>query len=310
MPEDDQSGGGNGAAIGTIAGAVIALAGLYAQNRQNKKNRENQEFQNFADRVRQDQYELLRRKHAKQDFNTQNQYNSPEQQMIRLRQAGLSPMLVYGKGADNTAQQIKETQAQYNQSPVSKYDTSGTVHSLEAFQQGSMIGAQTDNLHAQNTLMGKEGLLKEANIAKILQDTARSKWDWEQADRIKDMVVERTYLENETTRQNLGLNFDANNRAEIANSANVALTIQKIVTEKLQQGKTAAEQKQINEVIENINLDQKIKEYDVKLKHDGLQPNDPVYIRLMSEMLSKLTGNIMPFDPRSNIRKPTKFGYH
>lgn len=37
------------------------------------------------------------------NWNRENQYNSPAQQMQRLREAGLNPNLVYGKGADNTA---------------------------------------------------------------------------------------------------------------------------------------------------------------------------------------------------------------
>ena len=43
------------------------------------------------------------------DWTRQNEYNSPTSQMARLREAGLNPNLVYGKGADNTAQAIRSS---------------------------------------------------------------------------------------------------------------------------------------------------------------------------------------------------------
>ena len=39
-------------------------------------------------------------------WNRENAYNSPKQQMQRLREAGLNPNLVYGKGADNISGQL------------------------------------------------------------------------------------------------------------------------------------------------------------------------------------------------------------
>lgn len=45
-------------------------------------------------------------------WNMQNEYNSPAQQMKRLSDAGLNPMLVYGNGADNTSGAISTPSAQ------------------------------------------------------------------------------------------------------------------------------------------------------------------------------------------------------
>ena len=73
-----------------------------AQKEQNELDRKYQEF--MYNKQRQD---------AQFDWNQQNQYNSPEQQMNRLRQAGLNPNLVYGKGAEKIEilEKIKELKA-------------------------------------------------------------------------------------------------------------------------------------------------------------------------------------------------------
>jgi len=51
------------------------------------------------------------REWALEDWHRQNEYNHPAQNMERLRQAGLNPNLVYGKGADMAATTIRQTEA-------------------------------------------------------------------------------------------------------------------------------------------------------------------------------------------------------
>lgn len=70
MEDNENEGGGVGAAIATVAiPALINLIGNWWQNRQNRKNQE-----------------------------WINQYNSPTEQMSRYRSAGLNPNLIYGSG--------------------------------------------------------------------------------------------------------------------------------------------------------------------------------------------------------------------
>lgn len=81
-------------------------------------------------------------------WNRQNQYNSPEAQMARLKKAGLNPNLVYGHGAvGNTASNLPK----YN-APTVNYDyripLSG-MDKLAMYQDFQVKKAQTDNLQAQ-----------------------------------------------------------------------------------------------------------------------------------------------------------------
>lgn len=78
-----------------------------------------------------------------------NQYNSPEAQMSRLRDAGLNPMMVYGSGnaAGNASSQLPKYQVprmEYNyKTPV---DLPGMIG---MYQDVAMRAAQIDNVKAQ-----------------------------------------------------------------------------------------------------------------------------------------------------------------
>jgi hypothetical protein len=52
------------------------------------------------------------RKYALEDWNRQNAYNHPAQQMQRLKEAGLNPNLVYGSGATTIAQPVRSPEQQ------------------------------------------------------------------------------------------------------------------------------------------------------------------------------------------------------
>ncbi|OBQ38075.1 MAG: hypothetical protein AN484_24550 [Aphanizomenon flos-aquae WA102] len=79
------------------------------------------------------------RKYALEDWNRQNAYNHPKQQMQRLQEAGLNPNLVYGGGATTTAQPVKSPDMQ-----VPNIDLQKVPETLGAYQ-----GYKNQQLEAQ-----------------------------------------------------------------------------------------------------------------------------------------------------------------
>jgi hypothetical protein len=72
------------------------------------------------------------RKRALEDWNRQNAYNHPSQQMQRLKEAGLNPNLVYGGGATTLAQPVKTPEAQVPNIDVQKVpETIGAFQSIK-----------------------------------------------------------------------------------------------------------------------------------------------------------------------------------
>jgi len=204
-------------------------------------NRKSQEKQNEKDR------EFSREMYAKQrqdnldDWNRQNQYNSPTQQMQRLREAGLSPHLVYGKGADNTAQVIKSSSAPSSNQPAPRMENSignaisQGMNAITAYQQVKQAQAQTDNLTKQNALIEADKSLREAQAEnerskKAGQDLINIKYgvdnkliqfDYGQKLRLADLEYSGKLLDNSMKEQSMKLNLDRFALEKMSTSADV-----------------------------------------------------------------------------------------
>lgn len=134
--------------IGTTIAAANAGAQLLTNRAQKQSNLE------MYDRQRAD---------ALADWNRQNQYNSPEAQMTRFKEAGLNPHLIYGQMT--TAQPIKtpEAKAPNYVAPQANPDDFNIL--------GRQYALETQRLQAEN--MEKQGELIKAQILKTQSET-----DW------------------------------------------------------------------------------------------------------------------------------------
>jgi hypothetical protein len=134
--------------IGTTIAAANAGAQLLTNRAQKKSNLEMYNTQ---------------RQDALADWNRQNQYNSPEAQMTRFKEAGLNPHLIYGQMT--TGQPIKTPEAKAPNYVAPQADP----------QDFNVLGRQysLDAARLQNENMEKTGKLIEAQTLK-----ANSETDW------------------------------------------------------------------------------------------------------------------------------------
>ena len=113
-----------------------------------------------------------------ENWNMQNAYNHPSQQMKRLEEAGLNPNLVYDKGASTTASSLPAAPSvgQYPRINYTQYaqmlnnqilDNAIKVAGIEKTQQ------ETSNLSTYQRNLQLDGDLKELNI--IAQNYANAK---------------------------------------------------------------------------------------------------------------------------------------
>lgn len=165
-------------AIAAAASALSTGAQVYAAGRMNKKTRQWNESMYG-----------MQRQHALDDWNRQNDYNHPLQQMQRLKEAGLNPNLVYGKGADNTAQPIKNADVKSWSPETPNY--SGFGNSITSYYDVALQQEQVKNIKAQRENMEMDTLLKtldqtsksirndkdlfDLNLSKELRDTTIQK---------------------------------------------------------------------------------------------------------------------------------------
>lgn len=306
--------------LAMIAGALVSGGGIYAGSRQNKKNAQYQRDQALADKdFSREMYER-QRQDALSDFDMTNSYNSPLQQMQRLREAGLNPHLVYGKGADNTAAMVRSSSASGSDASPFKGDSSyigrsltDGLQSVNTVLNSKAIQAQTDNLHAQNALT-------VAQTGKTLQDKATSEFELAKAKEIKDYAVDlakfntrNAYLEGGKIQADTAFTIDSNQRAELANSSNIAKTSQDIVESQMRTLKTQLEAAKIpaeadkiraeianleqlnanlqkEEVIKDIQI--QVDELKAQMLKDGISPNSKTWELTIYKLWEKITKSL------------------
>lgn len=126
-------------------------------------------------------------------WNRANEYNSPVSQMQRIQAAGLNKNLVYGTGVTgNTATQTPKYQA-----PNVQYDIHprlGLTEAISAYQDYQLKKQQVSNMQAQNANIIATTLTEGIKQASIAQNTARSKFDLDLAQELKNYQLEAAKL--------------------------------------------------------------------------------------------------------------------
>lgn len=140
-------------------------------------------------------------------WNMQNAYNSPVEQMKRLEEAGLNPMLVYGGGnvSGNSASAIGTAQSAGN-----KANYQATVQGIQALSNIKNTNANT-NAQQANTLatyqditnMQTANKIQQADLEQKQQDVAMGALDLEYAKkeqelRLKDLENRKAGVKRET----------------------------------------------------------------------------------------------------------------
>lgn len=189
-----------------IGGLVQAGAGLVdsaitaRQNAQARKWQESMYARQNADNLK--------------FWNMQNEYNSPQAQMSRLKAAGLNPNLMYGSGASTgVAAQVKAGDAgSWKPSPLNIGAAVGS--GLMQYQDLKQRQAQTDLLVQQQKLAVKEMELKELEAIGRSINNNTNKWNLDQKQRMQselDGIISQR-LSNMKSSQSISLgDFTARN---------------------------------------------------------------------------------------------------
>lgn len=243
---------------------------------------------------------LTQRKDTLSDWNMQNEYNSPSAAMERLRKAGLNPNLVYGDGnAIQSASPIKSPDAPATPNYRSQnVDLSGVGQAALSIYDIQQKEAQTNNLRAQNTLLAQDSILKALQAIGMNTGNKKAGLDYEIANSLKDNTVEAAQLATENLRKqgasmeaNTQSTLDANERANALQQPTLQAAVEKVLTMRAERAKTNAERQKIKQEIENLKKDGKIKDYEISLNAAGITKGDPAYIRALTNIITRLTGN-------------------
>jgi len=113
------------------------------------------------------------------DWNMQNEYNSPKQQMTRFKEAGLNPNLIYGQMSNSPVVRTSSPQT-YNPTAPQVDLAQSAGMALNSYYDTQLKTAQTDAVKAQADSAKQDVLLKSLDVMKktadipYLQDIAKS----------------------------------------------------------------------------------------------------------------------------------------
>lgn len=225
------------------------------------------------------------------DWQMQNQYNSPAEQMKRFVDAGLNPNLIYGSANNNAPTVRSSTPGTWNPQPTN-LDLSQVGGSLMDIYDARMKQAQTDNLQQQLETSKQQTLLTAAqtantiaNTGKLSVDTEAGKFHLQQAQSLSDFVLEKAQADLSKTYADTKFTLDANDRAAALQGGNLQQQVENILNARSQRLTNAAAREQTREQIKQIKNSQILQKLDIKLKEKGLQPSDPAVIRMISTLL-------------------------
>ncbi|QCS36936.1 DNA pilot protein [Tortoise microvirus 29] len=206
----------------------------------------------------------------------QNEYNSPQSQMERLRDAGLNPNLVYGASAPGNSSSQVQTPSQPSWNPETPKMDLGLVagQAINTYYDLRMKKAQYDNLKAMNTqIMEQAELTRSRRINEDARNLGINVNSQYSADFHKYRLEQ---LKKELQLKDADLDYKTLNNKFMTES----------FSDRLQGIKST------NELRENQIL---LQQMDLNLRSKGIYPGDPWYLRIMTATFGKELDSLLQF---------------
>lgn len=237
----------------TLAGSIFNAGSTARENRKNREYAQQQYQREKADSL--------------EFWEKQNSYNSPQQQMARLKDAKLNPHLVYGNGsAVNTASAPATPHAQPYKGEAPQIDTPEVVNSYFNAQTNQQV---LSNQKLQGDLLKMEALVKEAQIKNTNANTLKTIEGTNQSQ--GSYPLRQAKLQHDVTNA-----YNAIARGLATNEA--------IQLDNKMRPIQMAGQKITNQ---GNQLQNGLREIELGMRKQGLNPNDPAWMRILFQQIIK-----------------------
>lgn len=273
------------AGAGAGLGSILGFIGGERANAMNMREADHQRSWNEAMANKQHQWSLedwqRQKDFAMEMWNLQNQYNSPVEQMARLKEAGLNPKLLYGmKGfAGNSAGQAPtpSVSTAHDVKGYSRAQVENTLRGINPFRDFvnfKQIQAQTDNLKALADLnRAKETTEATVNALK-LEDVMEKRRGNLIGDTTLKETIEQIRLRTENLKQEerlrgLEINWKAETLAD------------RIAQEALKADQMFYQNHKISSETKLIKLKNAWQEYENNMQRAGIRSTDDPFLRAM-----------------------------
>lgn len=211
------------------------------------------------------------------NWNLSNEYNSPQAQMQRLQAAGLNPNLIYGSGGQTggtASPMAAPDRGSYSHQPIQ----TDLATPFASFTDTAIKNAQLDNLKAQNTDIVNSAILKGAQTIATLTGSENTKF---KTDFLRDTQhITRAFMAEQANKMHYD-QYQSQSAASVADEKN-QLSISSLK-------QNLDNMKQTGQTIKLRNA---LMEIEQDMRKQGIQPNDPIYMRMISRLLADQGVNI------------------
>lgn len=262
MPISNETAGAYNAAANNVLNASNTIATASTNKKTRKWNEQVMQWQ---------------RDNALADWNMQNEYNSPEKQMERLKKAGLNPNLVYGNGATAQSDSMPRSTEARSWSPMAP-QAMPMSNPLAAYVDLEQRQATIDNLRASEQVSKQNALYIAAQIPGAYAKSGVSQVNERLANALEDNSLQVAEAGLKKRQADIQFTLDENARKAAANSQNIQESLARIKN-------LGTSNQEMKARINNLEKDARLKELDITLKEKGVQPGDPIYYRVLSQIL-------------------------
>ena len=144
---------------------------------------------------------------------------------------------------------------------------------------------QPPNPNHKKCIQLKEAKLKAAQTAGVKAGTQRSQFDLSFESDLREISAEVRQQQLRQLKVNNQIAINRDYREVAMNASNLEEAIERIKNLAVQRAKTKRESRLIVEQIRNLKKDGKLKQLDIELKENGIQPTDELYWRVVGRLL-------------------------
>lgn len=205
-------------------------------------------------------------------WHRQNEYNLPIHQMQRMKDAGLNPHLMYGKGTPGNAAPMGAPSGKVPNAPQAANVVRG-IKAFGDFADTSVKNAQTNNLEANTNVSKQEAILKAVQAANEAIKGKKSKLDYGIAKELRETSIN-------AAKTNLEKLSHETKRSEA----------EAIFSHKSKDARVEKIKQELRNLIEENNIRKMRKslmKWELELKEYNLTPQDNALLRLIHYLRNK-----------------------
>ncbi|AXH77878.1 MAG: DNA pilot protein [Microviridae sp.] len=264
------------------AGASLIGSGINALS-QSSTNKSQERFSR-------EMYER-QRSDALADSAFQNKYNSPAEQMARMKAAGLNTNLIYGQGSQAAGQAAAVRSSSppgYNpQAP--KFDASGVQVALMQMYDLQKTQAETNKIDAMTRLLKEQEGFPTAQKSLTNANTDNAKFQLSKGQQILPLSLEAMQSQIAKTNADTAFTMDSNERAAALNAQTIRKGVQEIINLRSQNAKTTAEIDNVKQMTENLKTTNALQQFEQRLNEAGTTKGDALWFRMWMQFLKALS---------------------